>query len=115
MASASAWRAPPAARCSSVVARVAASAVAEELLAVYFLECRKDLLVEWLDSLAIPHEDGSLSEEAPDAPTQAKLAKAVKDFLAADDAADRGLLLAAFAAQSSIDWPDLEALIGGGP
>jgi hypothetical protein len=97
------------------LARVAATGVAEELLAVYFLECRKDLLVEWLDSLAIPHEDGSLSEDAPTAPSQAKLAKAVKDFLAADDDDDRGLLLAAFAAQSSVDWPDLEALIGGGP
>ena len=97
------------------LARVSATAVAEELLAVYFLECRKDLLVEWLDSLAIPHEDGRLTEDLPAAPSQANLSKAAKEFLAADNDDDRGLLLAAFAAQSSIDWPDLEALIGAGP
>ena len=44
----------------SALARVAANPVAEELLAVYFLECKKDLLVEWLDSLGIEHEDGTL-------------------------------------------------------
>jgi len=93
------------------LARVAANAVAEELLAVYFLECRKDLLIEWLESLEIPHEDGSLVEEAPAAPSRARLAEAVKAFRAADDDGDRELLLAAFAAQSSIDWPDLEGLI----
>jgi hypothetical protein len=93
------------------LARVAATSVAEELLAVYFLECRKDLLIEWLDSLEIPPEGGSLTEEEPTAPGQAELAKATQEFLAADDDDDRGLLLAAFAAQSSIDWPDLEALI----
>jgi len=96
------------------LARVSANAVAEELLAVYFLECRKDLLIEWLDSLRIPHEDGSLVEDAPAPPSQAKLAEAVKAFRAADEDGDRSLLLAAFAAQGSIDWPDLEALIAAG-
>jgi hypothetical protein len=33
------------------LSRVAANGVAEELLAAYFLECRKELLVEWLDLL----------------------------------------------------------------
>jgi hypothetical protein len=94
------------------LARVAASPVAEELLAVYFLECKKDLLVEWLDSLGIEHEDGTLAEDTPPAPPKAKLTKATKAFRTKDDDADRGLLLAAFAAQSSIDWPDLDALLG---
>ena len=95
------------------LSRVAANGVAEEILAVYFLECRKELLVEWLDTLGIEHEDGTLTAEAPSAPKKATLEKAHKAFLAADDDADRPLLISAFAAQSAIDWPDLEALLDG--
>jgi hypothetical protein len=93
------------------LSRVAANAFAEELLAVYFIECKRDLLVEWLDGLGIEHEDGTLAEDAPQEPSKAALAKAVEAFRAADDDPDRPLLLAAFAAQSSVDWPELEALI----
>jgi hypothetical protein len=94
------------------LSRVAANAVAEEILAVYFLECRKELLIEWLDALGIEHEDGILEEDSPAAPKKAQLRKAHDSFRGVDDDADRPLLLNAFAAQSAIDWPDLEALLG---
>jgi hypothetical protein len=94
------------------LARVAANPVSEELLAVYFLECRKEILIEWLDQLGIAHEDGTLDEDKPPPPPKGKLTEAVRAFRAKDGDADRELLLAAFAAQSSIDWPDLDALIG---
>jgi len=93
------------------LSRVAANGVAEEILAVYFLECRKDLLIEWLDLLGIEHEDGILTADSPAAPKMAELQKARGTFCGADDDADRSLLLNAFAAQSAIDWPDLEALL----
>jgi hypothetical protein len=91
--------------------RVAANAVAEEILAIYFLECRKDLLTEWLDLLGIKHEDGILEADAPTAPKKAALQKARDAFCKVDDDPDRSLLLSAFAAQSAIEWPDLEALL----
>jgi hypothetical protein len=93
------------------LSRVAANGVAEEILAVYFLECRKELLVEWLDLLGIEHEDGILEADSPVAPEKAELQKARDSFCGVDDDADRSLLLNAFAAQSAIDWPDLEALL----
>ena len=93
------------------LARVAANGVAEEILAVYFLECRKELLVEWLDLLGIAHEDGILEADSPVAPKKADLQKARDSFRGVDDDADRSLLLNAFAAQSAIDWPDLETLL----
>jgi hypothetical protein len=93
------------------LSRVAANGVAEEILAVYFLECRKDLLIEWLDLLGIEHEDGILTADSPASPKMAELQKARGTFCGADDDADRSLLLNAFAAQSAIDWPDLEALL----
>jgi hypothetical protein len=100
------------------LARVAASDVAEELFATYFLDCRKDLLVEWLDAVGLEHEGGTLAADRPPSPGPAKLADAVARFRAAarneaEDRADRELLLRAFAAQRAVDWPDLEELLGG--
>jgi hypothetical protein len=93
------------------LSRVAANAVAEEILAVYFLECRKELLIEWLDTLGIEHDEGTLREDDPPAPKPAALKKACKAFQSADDDPDRQLLMSAFAAQSAIDWPGLDALL----
>lgn len=103
---------PPPKRAEAVrraLSRVAANLVAGEVLAVYFLECRKELLVEWLDTLGLEHEEGTLAEDEPAAPPTAELEKAVKQFLGKEDDPDRPLLLAAFAAQDAIEWPDLEA------
>lgn len=94
------------------LSRVSANLVAEEVLAGYFLECKRELLVEWLDSLGIAHEKGSLAEARPAAPPAAKLRKAVKAFLAAGDDWNRELLLRAFAAQEAIDWPELDGFLG---
>jgi hypothetical protein len=93
------------------LSRVASNGVAEEILATYFLECRKELLVEWLDLLGIKHEDGILEADSPVAPKKAELQKARDSFCGVDDDADRSLLLNAFAAQSAVDWPDLEAIL----
>ena len=91
--------------------RVAANPVADELLAVYFLECRKELLTEWLDLVGLAHKEGALEEDAPAEPPAAKLKDAVKKYMAADGDADRDLLLRAFAAQHAIEWPALDALL----
>ena len=94
------------------LARVATNVIAEEVLAAYFLQVKKPLLVEWLDAIGLEHEDGGLSADAPPEPERGALEKAVAAFRKPADADDRELLLHAFAAQSAIDWPALEALIG---
>jgi hypothetical protein len=76
---------------------------------VYFLECRKDLLVEWLDLVGLEHEDGTLKDDSPVQPAEKKLLTAVERYLSASDDLDRDLLLRAFAAQQAVDWPALEA------
>jgi hypothetical protein len=95
------------------LARFSTSIVAEEVLAAYFLQVKKPLLVEWLDAIGLAHEDGALTAEAPPQPERALLEKAVAAYRAKpDDDADRALLLDAFAAQTAIEWPALEELIG---
>ena len=91
------------------MSRVAANPVADELLAVYFLECRKELLVEWLDLVGLAHEDGTLEDDEPAQPQEKALLSAADRYLAADDDADRELLLRAFAAQQVVEWPVLDA------
>jgi len=93
------------------LSRVQANALAEEMLALYFLECRKDLLVEWLDTAGIAHEGGVLKEASPPEPPAEKLRGAVDAFRKGEDAEERELLMQAFAAQSVVDWPALERLI----
>ena len=108
------FRQPPEKRGAAVrraLARVAAGPMAEEILATYFLECRKEVLVAWLDGIGLEHEDGVLKEENPPCPEEKKLAKQVKSFLGKKNDPDRALLLAAFAAQSTIEWPALDALV----
>jgi hypothetical protein len=94
------------------LARVAANPVADELLAVYFLECRKPLLLEWLDLMGLKHEEGTLEEDAPAQPDASGLAAAVEKYRAASGDPDRELLLRAFAAQGAIEWPVLDAALG---
>jgi hypothetical protein len=105
---------PIAKRANSVrraLARVSAGPVAEEMLAVYFLECRKEVLVEWLDLVGLEHEEGALKEPQPTQPPLEELEKHVQAYRAKDDDPDRELLLLAFGAQSSIDWPALDELV----
>ncbi len=105
-------RQPPEKRADMVrrtLARVRANDLAEEVLAAYFLEGRKELLIEWLDLVGLEHEDGVLKDENPGPPPRKRLEEAVASLLRGDGAEDRKLLLRAFAAQSAIDWPDLAA------
>jgi hypothetical protein len=93
------------------LARTSMAAAAEEILAAYFLGHHKALLVEWLDALGVKHEDGVLAGAAPPCPEPEVLRKAVEAFRSGSDPERRSLLMAAFAAQSAIDWPALEALL----
>ena len=93
------------------LARVVANDVAEELLAAYFLDCRKELLGEWLDAVGLEHEEGVLQEDAPPQPDEAALRTALEKYRAGGEPEERELLLRAFAAQRAVDWPALEAAL----
>ena len=105
---------PPAKRIASVkraMSRVTSNDMAEELLAVYFLKCRNELLCEWLDAVGLEHEAGILTQEEVPCPETDELAKKVSDFRGKDDDDDRDLLLRVFSAQTAIVWPALESIL----
>ena len=95
----------------SALSRLNANDMAEELLAVYFLKCKLDLLTEWLDLMGLEHEDGILTQEEVPCPDAAELEKKVSDFRGKDDDVDRPLLLRVFSAQTAIEWPALDELL----
>lgn len=94
--------------------RTVGAGLAEEVLATYFLDHETDLLKELLDALGVPHEDGRLSRAEPPSPDAKTLESAVAKFRKGDRGDKRELLLRAFAAQSSIDWPGLDELLQAG-
>jgi hypothetical protein len=91
--------------------RTSGAPIAEEVLASYFLDHHKPLLIELLDAFGVEHEEGQLKESLPPSPTEARLREGLEKFRKEDQSARRELLLRAFAAQSGIDWPDLERLL----
>ncbi len=91
------------------LARVMMAPAAEEVLAEYFLEYRSDLLAELLDALGVEHEEGRLTGDTPKCPEATKLEEALEKFRGGEERELRDLLLRSFAAQRSIDWPELEA------
>lgn len=93
------------------LSRLPSGALAEEVLAVYFLKCRTELLREWLDSIGLAHEDGVLTDDEIVCPDPDELEKKVTEFRAASDDDDRELLLQTFSAQAAIDWPVLDSLV----
>lgn len=107
------WKQPIPKRVAAVrrvLARAASNSLAEELLAIYFLKCRLDLLTEWLDLMELAHEDGILTEEESPCPDAADLERKVGTFRAGNDE-DVELLLQVFAGQTAIDWPALDEIL----
>jgi hypothetical protein len=47
------------------------AALAEEVLATYFLEHHRELLVELLEALGVEHEEGRLKQDVPACPARA--------------------------------------------
>jgi hypothetical protein len=84
---------------------------AGEILPSFFLERYAKEVVELLDALGLKHDEGVLKETAPAAPPKSKLVKAVEQFRKGENAVMRTILLKTFAAQSAIDWPELDALL----
>ena len=93
------------------LSRVTGNQISEELLAVYFLKCRLDLLEEWLDLMGLEHEEGILTQEELPCPEEAELKQKVERFRDGEADEDRELLIRVFASQPAIDWPALEALL----
>jgi len=84
---------------------------AAEILATFFMERYAEDVVALLDALGVKHDEGVLEEMSPKPPAEDLIRKVVAEFPAGEHAAQRALLLKAFAAQGAVDWPVLDAMV----
>jgi hypothetical protein len=82
-----------------------------EILATFFMERYAKDVAELLDALGVEHDEGVLKETNPAPPAEDVMKKVVREFPAGEHAAQRAILLRAFAAQGAIDWPVLDAMV----
>lgn len=97
-----------------VLSRVRSNEVAEEVLAAYFVETQRAMLIIWLDAIGLDHEDGILVSDNPEEPDKQKLSEAIRLFRDSDQglSQDRELLMLAFSAQTIVEWPGLDEILG---
>jgi hypothetical protein len=84
---------------------------AGEVLAAFFMERYAEDLRELLDAFGVEHEEGVLKAPAPKEPAASVVKKTVAKFPQGKHATMRSVLLRAFAAQTAVDWPALDAIV----
>jgi hypothetical protein len=82
--------------------------LAARLLVAYHLHHQRPMMGRFLDLLGIPHEEGLITEESPDAPAPEKLDEAAKALAAEFPAADVSLYFWTLLWQDPETWGGLQ-------
>lgn len=94
----------------ATLARPALDAVTNGLIRAWLLKKHKAMLTDFLDALAVKHEDGVV-EELPPAMDDAKLKSAVEALLAKYPPETVAVYLHAFNEMNEQEWPNLTAML----
>jgi hypothetical protein len=87
---------------------------ASTLLRTWLVKKYKDMLVDYLNALGLPHEDGVV-EDLPKEMDDAKLKPAVEGLLAKYPHEVVGVYLNAFNDMNEANWPNLKAMLEEDP
>jgi len=98
----------------ATLARPALDMVAGNLIRTWLLKQHKQMLVDFLDALAIPHQEGVV-EELPPTMDDAKLRPAVDALLAKHPPEVVAVYLQAFNEMNEVEWPNLKAMLEADP
>jgi hypothetical protein len=93
------------------LARPALEPAAANLIRTWLLKKHNAMLVDFLNSLGIPHKEGVVEENLPDAMDEAKLRAAVDALLAKYSPEVVAVYLNAFAEMNEVEWPSLKAIL----
>ena len=94
----------------ATLTRPALEMVASNLIRTWLLKKHNQMLVDFLDALAIPHKEGVV-EELPKAMDEAKLRTAVDALLAKYPPEAVSVYLHAFNDMNEVEWPTLKAML----
>ena len=93
------------------VSQKRADAVAEQLLQMWLLQARQEMLVKFLDGVGIEHDGKGAVDDLPEALDAAKVSETVSDMLGQFDATEVAIYLHVFNAQTEKGWPELSAVL----
>lgn len=94
----------------ATLTRPALDLFAGNLIRTWLLKKHKSMLVDFLDALAIAHQEGVV-EELPASVDDIKLRAAVDNLLAKHPAEAVAVYLLAFTDMNEVDWPNLKAML----
>lgn len=94
----------------ATLARPALDLVTGNLIRAWLLKKHKQMLVDFLDALGIPHEEGVV-EDLPKEMDEAKVRSAVDGLLAKHPPEAVAVYLHAFSDMNEVEWPCLKALL----
>ena len=94
--------------------RKSGEAIAGNILQFWLSGPRKPMLVEFLDTLGIEHEDGML-EELPPEPPEGRLEPAVETLLENHPPEHVRIYLEVFREMDLARWPQLDEILAGHP
>lgn len=88
--------------------------IAGNLIRGWLLKKHKDMLIDFLDALGLPHKDGVV-EDLPDTMEEAKLRTAVDALLAKYPPEVVAVYLQAFHEMNEVEWPALKTMLENEP
>lgn len=97
---------------AATLSRANMETVAGTLLRTWLLKKYKEMLVDYLDGLGVPHEDGVV-DGLPETIADAKLSAAVEKLLGKYPHEVVGVYLNAFNDMNEANWPNLQAMLEG--
>lgn len=110
-------RQPRAQRHAAMIASLAKPGldlIAGNLIRGWLLKKHKNMLIDFLDALGLPHKDGVV-EDLPDTMDEAKLRGAVDALLAKYPPEAVAVYLQAFHEMNEVEWPALKTMLENEP
>jgi hypothetical protein len=98
----------------ATLTRPALDMVTGNLIRTWLLKKHKAVLVDFLDSLGIPHKEGVV-EDLPKTTEDAKLQAGVDNLLAKYPGEVVAVYLNAFSEMNEVDWPNLKTMLENNP
>jgi hypothetical protein len=100
----------------TALSRPLGEALASHLIQAWLLGAQKQMLCDFLDALAIAHDDDGTVEEIPPAPPKDKIESAVSQLLEKYPAEPVSVYLHAFRdMDSTVQWPPLDEILSENP
>jgi hypothetical protein len=98
----------------ATLTRPALDLVAGNLLRIWLLKKHKQMLIDFLDALGIPHQEGVV-DELPSAMDEAKIRAAVDALLGKYPPEVVAVYLHAFSEMNTVGWPHLKTMLESDP